>query len=122
GNLCIVGDVKQETKKISITEHEFYIEKYKRYNSDGDETEKDIDLSKNFRSRREVLDITNVIFSHMMDEKVGEIEYNDEAKLYYGADYDEQETPLEMDILVEESFKETDNNLIEAKHVVEKVQ
>src|SRR5699024_2130388 len=78
--------------------------------------------SKNFRYRREVLDNTNFIFSHMMDEEVGEIEYNDEAKLYYGADYEEQGTPLEMDILVEESFEETDNNLIEAKHVVEKVK
>lgn len=122
GNLFMVGDVKQSIYKFRQAEPELFIEKYKRFNSDGNETGKVIDLSKNFRSRREVLDNTNFIFSHMMDEKVGEIEYNDEAKLYYGADYDEQETPLEMDILVEESFKETDNNLIEAKHVVEKVQ
>ncbi|MDT3994147.1 3'-5' exonuclease, partial [Mammaliicoccus fleurettii] len=65
---------------------------------------------------------TNYIFSHMMDETVGEIEYNDEAKLYYGADYDEQNTPLEMDILVQDSFEEEDNNLIEAKCIVDKVQ
>src|SRR5699024_9212924 len=122
GNLFMVGEDKQSIYKFRQAEPELFIEKYKRFNSDGNETGKVIDLSKNFRSRREVLDNTNFIFSHMMDEEVGEIEYNDEAKLYYGADYDEQETPLEMDILVEESFKETDNNLIEAKHVVEKVQ
>ena len=58
----------------------------------------------------------------MMDEVVGEIEYNDEAKLYYGADYDSQHTPLEMDIIVQDSFKVEDNNLIEAKAIVDKVQ
>lgn len=122
GNLFMVGDVKQSIYKFRQAEPELFIEKYKRFNQANHESGEVIDLSKNFRSRREVLDNTNYIFSHMMDETVGEIEYNDEAKLYYGADYDEQNTPLEMDILVQDSFEEEDNNLIEAKCIVDKVQ
>lgn len=122
GNLFMVGDVKQSIYKFRQAEPELFIEKYKRFNTQGEGTGKVIDLSKNFRSRKEVLHNTNYIFSHMMDETVGEIEYNDEAKLYYGADYDDQKTPLEMDILVEETFDEEDNNLLEAKHIVQKVQ
>lgn len=122
GNLFMVGDVKQSIYKFRQAEPELFIEKYKRFKQFENESGKVIDLSKNFRSRREVLNNTNYIFSHMMDEVVGEIEYNDEAKLYYGADYDEQDTPLEMDILVQDSFEEEDNNLIEAKCIVDKVQ
>ncbi|MBL0847800.1 helicase-exonuclease AddAB subunit AddA [Mammaliicoccus fleurettii] len=122
GNLFMVGDVKQSIYKFRQAEPELFIEKYKRFNQAKHESGEVIDLSKNFRSRREVLDNTNYIFSHMMDETVGEIEYNDEAKLYYGADYDEKNTPLEMDILVQDSFEEEDNNLIEAKCIVDKVQ
>lgn len=122
GNLFMVGDVKQSIYKFRQAEPELFIEKYKRFNQANHESGEVIDLSKNFRSRREVLDNTNYIFSHMMDETVGEIEYNDEAKLYYGADYNEKNTPLEMDILVQDSFEEEDNNLIEAKCIVDKVQ
>ncbi|MCQ9302595.1 MULTISPECIES: helicase-exonuclease AddAB subunit AddA [Mammaliicoccus] len=122
GNLFMVGDVKQSIYKFRQAEPELFIEKYKRFNDQDIASGEVIDLSKNFRSRKEVLDNTNYIFSHMMDEVVGEIEYNDEAKLYYGADYDSQHTPLEMDIIVQDSFKVEDNNLIEAKAIVDKVQ
>lgn len=122
GNLFMVGDVKQSIYKFRQAEPELFIEKYKRFNDSEIASGEVIDLSKNFRSRKEVLDNTNFIFSHMMDEVVGEIEYNDEAKLYYGADYDSQHTPLEMDIIVQDSFEVEDNNLIEAKAIVDKVQ
>lgn len=122
GNLFMVGDVKQSIYKFRQAEPELFIEKYKRFYDPNIASGEVIDLSKNFRSRKEVLDNTNYIFSHMMDEVVGEIEYNDEAKLYYGADYDAQHTPLEMDILVQESYEEEDKNLIEAKAIVNKVQ
>lgn len=122
GNLFMVGDVKQSIYKFRQAEPELFIEKYKRFNDPEIASGEVIDLSKNFRSRKEVLDNTNFIFSHMMDEVVGEIEYNDEAKLYYGADYDSQHTPLEMDIIVQDSFEVEDNNLIEAKAIVDKVQ
>ncbi len=122
GNLFMVGDVKQSIYKFRQAEPELFIEKYKRFNDPEIASGEVIDLSKNFRSRKEVLDNTNFIFSHMMDEVVGEIEYNDEAKLYYGADYDTQHTPLEMDIIVQDSFEVEDNNLIEAKAIVDKVQ
>lgn len=122
GNLFMVGDVKQSIYKFRQAEPELFIEKYKRFNDPEIASGEVIDLSKNFRSRKEVLDNTNFIFSHMMDEVVGEIEYNDEAKLYYGADYDSQHTPLEMDIIVQDSFEVEDNNFIEAKAIVDKVQ
>ena len=52
------------------------MDKYHRFTKDGDQSGLRIDLSKNFRSRKEVLATTNYLFDHMMDEEVGEIEYD----------------------------------------------
>ena len=49
------------------------MDKYHRFTKDGDQSGLRIDLSKNFRSRKEVLATTNYLFDHMMDEEVGEM-------------------------------------------------
>ena len=53
----------------------------------GGNTKKRIDLHKNFRSRKEVLDGVNYIFSQIMGRSLGGVEYDGEAALYPGADY-----------------------------------
>ena len=60
-----------------------------------------IQLFKNFRSRKQVLDFTNLIFENIMGEKLGEIEYNTEEYLNLGAEYEENEQNLlpEIDII-----------------------
>ena len=44
-----------------------------------------IDLSKNYRSRRPVLDATNFIFSSLMRRDIGGLDYDDRVKLNFGA-------------------------------------
>ncbi|MCB5689640.1 hypothetical protein LIR30_20645, partial [Blautia wexlerae] len=46
-----------------------------------------IDLDRNFRSRKEVLDATNYVFEQIMHKSVGGVEYDARAALYPGADY-----------------------------------
>ncbi|MDQ0232241.1 helicase-exonuclease AddAB subunit AddA [Metabacillus malikii] len=87
GNLFMVGDVKQSIYRFRLAEPFLFLSKYKRFTPDGDSTGLKIDLSKNFRSRAEVLDGTNYIFKQIMGERVGEIIYNDEAELKLGASY-----------------------------------
>lgn len=60
-----------------------------------------IQLFKNFRSRKEVLDFTNLIFENIMGEKLGDIDYNEEEYLNLGAVYEKNEQELlpEIDIL-----------------------
>ena len=60
-----------------------------------------IQLFKNFRSRKEVLDFTNLIFENIMGEKLGDIDYNEEEYLNLGAVYENngQELLPEIDIL-----------------------
>ncbi len=84
GNLFMVGDVKQSIYRFRLTEPGLFLEKYRRFAAGG-EGGRRIDLSRNFRSRRGVLAAVNYLFGQIMDEKVGEIEYDAKARLDYGA-------------------------------------
>lgn len=82
GNMFMVGDVKQSIYRFRHAEPSLFIEKYKRYNT-SDSLGKRIDLSSNFRSRKHVLLGVNYIFRQILDEKLGEINYDESAELIY---------------------------------------
>ena len=48
-----------------------------------------IQLFKNFRSRENVLDVTNLIFENIMSKSLGNVNYNEEEFLNYGANFPE---------------------------------
>ncbi|WP_017472397.1 helicase-exonuclease AddAB subunit AddA [Amphibacillus jilinensis] len=83
GNLFMVGDVKQSIYRFRHAEPSLFINKYKQFAQDHQLGHR-IDLSKNFRSREEILTATNYIFKQLLDEQVGEINYDQEAELVYG--------------------------------------
>ena len=82
-NFFAVGDVKQSIYKFRNAAPENFLLKYKTYPT-LDNSER-IDLSKNFRSRKQVVDSVNAIFRKIMTEKAMEIEYNKDAELNFGA-------------------------------------
>ncbi|MCL2341990.1 MAG: helicase-exonuclease AddAB subunit AddA, partial [Firmicutes bacterium] len=53
-----------------------------------------IQLFTNFRSRKQILDLTNLIFSNMMSKTFGNIEYNEKEYLNLGADYPEPQEKI----------------------------
>jgi len=85
-NIFMVGDVKQSIYRFRLARPQLFMEKYRTY-SDGDSERQKIDLHKNFRSRREVIDSVNRIFFHIMHADLGNVEYDGQAALYAGADY-----------------------------------
>ena len=87
GNRFMVGDVKQSIYKFRLARPELFLEKYHSYGTTG--AMRRIDLSKNFRSRTQVVETVNDIFSHMMSEEIGGIAYDEAAALYAGAVYPE---------------------------------
>ncbi len=87
-NIFMVGDVKQSIYRFRLSRPELFMEKYHSYSVE-DAKEQRIDLSKNFRSRREVLDSTNFVFKQIMTKAFGGITYDDKAALYVGASYEE---------------------------------
>ncbi len=93
-NIFMVGDVKQSIYKFRQARPELFLEKYDKYilAEDDDKECKDntkIQLFKNFRSRKNILDITNIVFEDIMSKKLGDIEYNEKEYLNYGANFED---------------------------------
>ncbi len=83
-NLFMVGDVKQSIYKFRLAEPEIFQNKYRLYSSGEQENSSKIDLNKNFRSKRPVVDFINNVFESTMEG------YDNSAKLYLGDIYGEE--------------------------------
>lgn len=89
-NLFMVGDIKQSIYRFRQARPELFMEKQECYTVEESSSQK-INLSKNFRSRKEVLDTVNYIFRRLMIKDFGNIAYDDQAALYCGAAMPEPE-------------------------------
>lgn len=110
-NLFMVGDVKQSIYRFRLADPGIFTEKYLSY-ADCDKASEGeagrIMLSENFRSRRQVIDAVNHVFSCCMSVKLGELEYDDNARLKVGASYDGSAPTPEL-CIVEYSPDEDEN-------------
>ena len=141
-NIFMVGDVKQSIYKFRQARPELFLEKYSTYALKSVQNVESkgikIQLFKNFRSRRNVLEVTNQIFENIMSEKLGNVEYNNEEYLNYGADYPKPEEKIniagiaELNIIdlkekedegeEQEETERIENSVLEARFVAKKIQ
>ena len=89
-NLFMVGDVKQSIYRFRQARPELFMEKQETYTLTDSDSQR-VNLSKNFRSRKEVLDTVNYLFERMMIKDLGNIAYDENAALYLGASMPEPE-------------------------------
>ena len=92
-NRFMVGDKKQSIYRFRMARPEIFTEKFDTYKEESPD-HKLILLSDNFRSRRQVIDSVNRIFSRIMRREIGGIEYDENERLNCGATYPE---PQEKD-------------------------
>lgn len=92
-NIFMVGDVKQSIYKFRQARPELFLDKYEKYTIEDTKESKGnkIQLFKNFRSRENILDTTNLIFKEIMSKKLGDIDYTEEEYLNLGANFEETE-------------------------------
>lgn len=132
-NIFMVGDVKQSIYKFRQARPDLFLDKYKKYKTKYYKSDKDdlkIQLFKNFRSRREVLDFSNMIFSSIMTEELGELNYTIEEYLNLGANYEDTNEDLrtEIDILKVDEIEEAQNednleeDIDEGKEKIENIE
>lgn len=129
-NIFMVGDVKQSIYKFRQAMPELFISKYKTYKNKESKSENDnlkIQLFKNFRSRKNVLDFTNLIFENIMSGSLGDIEYNQEEYLNLGADYKEIEQNLKAEIDIinlkdQENEEENTSEILEEEENTERLE
>ena len=103
-NLFFVGDVKQSIYRFRLADPTLFLEKYRAFvpwEQAAEGEGRKILLRENFRSRKCVLSAANRVFSAIMSRELGELDYDDDAALRFGAmDYPEgTDLPVELNIL-----------------------
>ena len=145
-NIFMVGDVKQSIYKFRQARPELFLQKYDEYKNKEEKTQEDnlkIQLFRNFRSRQNILNIANLVFESIMSKELGDINYNENEYLNYGANYPEPEEIknyagiAELDIIDlkedesitafegeedEEEQERVEDDVLEAKFVANKIQ
>ncbi len=100
-NRFMVGDVKQSIYRFRLARPELFMEKYDTYKTDDPAFAK-VELHKNFRSRREVLEFINGIFFRIMKKDLGNVAYDEASALYPGAEYPES-NDMQPELLLADS-------------------
>lgn len=134
-NRFMVGDVKQSIYRFRQAMPELFNEKYQRYSAEEGQPERKIVLSRNFRSRKNILDGVNFIFRQIMQQALGDIAYDDAAALYAGREFPDCEAPhggenemlllatAEMeDSELSEELLELDRRQVEATAIVARIR
>ena len=138
-NIFMVGDVKQSIYRFRQARPELFLDKYEKYHEEKNANGQKIKLFKNFRSRKNILDVTNLVFEDIMSKEFGEIQYDESEYLNLASTYEEPEdkelnyagiTELNIIDLKAEQPEEDDDEPneqilekaeIEAKYVAEKI-
>lgn len=111
-NLFTVGDVKQSIYRFRLAMPNIFNSRrklYTDYNPKDNEKSSRIILDKNFRSSKGICEYVNFIFSKVMSERVGELDYNAQNRLNFGANYKKNDIPsAQIHILDGAKGEETD--------------
>ena len=81
-NVYMVGDIKQSIYRFRNANPDIFRKKYNDYASGNGGLK--IDLLKNFRSRKEVLNNVNLIFDYIMDDYIGGANYTESHRMVAG--------------------------------------
>ena len=81
-NVYMVGDIKQSIYRFRNANPYLFKNKYEDYSNGKNGTK--IDLNKNFRSRGEVLNNINLLFSKLMSSELGGANYSNGHEMIYG--------------------------------------
>lgn len=109
-----VGDVKQSIYRFRLAEPGLFLGKLQRFSPREDAPCRRVVLNLNFRSRTGVLDAVNRVFSHVMDRRVTEIDYDADARLYPGVP-SEGDPATELHVLNAQGRRPQDMVLAEAE-------
>ncbi len=76
-------------------------------------------LNKNFRSRQEVIDTVNAMFTGLMTQKYGDVDYNDTTKLVCGATFPKNKGDYISELHLLDCENEEDKVLAEASYTAD---
>ena len=126
-----VGDVKQSIYRFRLADPTIFLDKYRRFPA-GDEAEEGEArkrvLSRNFRSRSQVLLGCNDLFRNIMSTEFGELDYTEDQALVPGASFPEGEgyalevDGLDLSFLGEQEGERENKDLMEARFAARRIR
>ena len=124
--LFLVGDVKQSIYRFRLADPEIFNEKFRDYAAADPAVAQRILLRENFRSRGEILDGANAVFSLCMSRQLGDVDYDEQAALIKGADWYTGAVPKPELLLVRlpaaDAEDSPDKTAVEASFVARKIK
>ena len=128
-NLFLVGDVKQSIYRFRLADPTIFLGKYRAfadYTRAAEGEERRLILSRNFRSRPEVLEGANFVFRSVMSADFGEMDYTADEALYPGAPFPpDGRYAVELDAVdasAEGEEEKTARDLIEARFAAKRIR
>ena len=128
-NLFLVGDVKQSIYRFRLADPTIFLGKYRAfadYTRAAEGEERRLILSRNFRSRPEVLEGANFVFRNVMSADFGEMDYTADEALYPGAPFPpDGRYAVELDAVdasAEGEEEKTARDLIEARFAAKRIR
>lgn len=89
-NLFMVGDVKQSIYGFRQCDPKIFINKYDKFTKNIDGTK--IDLNKNYRSEKAILDFSNFIFNKIMTYNTSSVDYKNTSSFVHNESYNKAKT------------------------------
>ncbi|TYC85877.1 helicase-exonuclease AddAB subunit AddA [Acetobacterium wieringae] len=117
-NYFMVGDVKQSIYRFRLADPTIFIGKYERFGRDEDPNNRLVTLNQNFRSAQGVINSVNAVFEKVMSAGLGEVNYDEQARLNKGLPHEGPYQKTEIHI-IEEQQQETEDGDREAFDQVE---
>ena len=130
-NLFCVGDVKQSIYRFRLADPTIFLNRYDTYRlwDEAEEGEpRKVLLTRNFRSRPQVLEGVNDLFRDLMSKRFGEMDYTAEHALVPGAPFPETgDYRVELDVVdigetADEDGEQEDKNLLEARNAALRIR
>jgi len=123
-NVFVVGDIKQSIYGFRNANPLNFQNKYEECKNPG--LGKTVDLNKNFRSRTEVIETVNNIFSRLMDRYIGGVNYDNSQAMKFGQkkynEHHKGNNYYQSEILSYDTHKEKEETDAAGKVSVKKVE
>ncbi len=127
GNLFMVGDVKQSIYRFRLADPTIFLAKYRAYPPAGEAAPgqgRRVILGENFRSRGEVIDCVNFLFTNLMSRELGELDYGPDEALRQGGTFPERsDCAPELHLIANpKGDLDADNSMVEPRFVAQRLK
>lgn len=122
-NLFMVGDIKQSIYGFRHANPRLFLNKYKNFQDKKCPDQEVIVIAENYRSVSNIDDTVNFFFEQLMDHRVGEIDYDENSHLKFGAKYFPDKLDSQVELIIDSGEnKQMSQSAAQAQILVQRIQ